>query len=219
MRAARRCLRLGTPGVVTNWHHGDSPGEIACSTVSVERLRQEIEALGDAEWTDWPHAYGTARDTVTHLVALLGDDADGQFAAARHYSSAIVHQSSVWPASPDAFDWLIRVLRVKPLPPNVLDECLGALAESAEYLGNIETGTPIPKLSGDARAWLAEFAVTPEDDLELLWEVDEAVGNEVYHWVLVRLAALRPAVAALVTELAEQAPEACGHVRKAWLPE
>ncbi|MET0134482.1 MAG: hypothetical protein ABW215_12935 [Kibdelosporangium sp.] len=187
--------------------------------MSVERLRQEIDALGDAEWTGWPHAYGTARDTADHLSALAGTDAAAQFAAARHYSSAIVHQSSVWPASPDAFDWLVRVLRVAPLSANVLDECLGALAEAAEYLGDIETGTPVPELSRAARAWLAKFAVTPDDDHELLWDVDETVGEEVYQWVLIRLAALRPAVARLVTELAEQAPQACGRVREAWSTE
>jgi hypothetical protein len=185
--------------------------------VSLDSLRQEINGLGTAEWTAWPHAYGQARDTPGHLTALLDDDAKAQDDAALHFASAIVHQSSVWPASPDAFGWLIRVLLVKPLPHNVLHECLGALAEAAEYLEDVGPDAPVPQLSRAAHDWLARFGTTPEDDLELLWGEDEEVEEEVYRWVLVRMAALRPSVAELVAELDERAPEACAHVREAWL--
>jgi hypothetical protein len=183
--------------------------------MTLDSLRQEIGALDKAEWTSWPHAYGSARDTPGHLAALLGDDEEAQAAAAYHFRSAIVHQSSVWPPSPDAFDWLIRVLAAKPLPAKVLEDCLDALAESAAYLGDIATGTPVPELSRDARKWLKKFGKTPDDEHELLWGDDEEVEEETYRWVLVRMAALRPSVAALVEELAGRAE--VDDVRKAWL--
>lgn len=187
--------------------------------MTLDTLRREISALDKAEWTGWPHAYGSARDTPGHLAALLDDDADAQYEAALHFSGAIVHQYSVWPASPDAFALLIRVLRVKPLPTTVLDECLGALAESAEYLGDVPPDTPVPDLSRDAREWLTRFAKTPDDEHDLVWEEFFATGvnEEIATWVTVRMAALRPAVAVLVAELSEKSPVACEDVRVAWL--
>jgi hypothetical protein len=178
-------------------------------------LEQEIGALDKAEWTSWPHAYGKAGDTPGHLAALLGDDEAAQKSAAYHFQSAIVHQSSVWPASPDAFDWLIRVLRATSLPEPVLEKCLDALAESAEYLGDIPTGTPVPELSKGARKWLKKFAKTPDDECELLWGTDEKAEEETWQWVLVRMATLRPSVAALVEELNGRAD--VDAVRAAWL--
>ncbi|SDK61875.1 hypothetical protein [Nonomuraea jiangxiensis] len=138
--------------------------------MSLDTLRREIGGLGTAEWTRWPHAYGSARDTPGHLAALLGDDCDAQRNAAAHFAGAIVHQSSVWPASPDAFGWLIRVLRERPPPGDVLTRCLGALAEAADYLGEVPAGTPVPELSCEARAWLTRFAETPDDGHDLVWE-------------------------------------------------
>jgi hypothetical protein len=187
--------------------------------MTLDGLRREITALDKAEWTNWPHAYGKARDTPGYLVALLGDDHDAQYEAALHFSGAIVHQYSVWPASPDAFEWLIRVLRVKPLPATVLDECLGALAESAEYLRDVPSGARVPDLSRDARDWLTRYAKAPEDEQDVVWEEFFAtdVNEEIAAWVSARMATLRPAVATLVTELADRAPEACEDLREAWL--
>jgi hypothetical protein len=189
--------------------------------VDLQSLRQEIDALDKAEWTHWPHAYGKGRDTVTHLAALLGDDVEAQHEAAQHFGSAIVHQSTLWPVSPDAFAWLVRLLRVKPLPFDVLDECLGALVESADHLGDVPTGTAIPELSSGARTWLEQFVKAPEDDYEELWEdfFEDGFDEEVYHWVLARMAALRPAVLELVTELADQAPATCTAVKESWQSE
>lgn len=181
-------------------------------------LGQEISALDKAEWTGWPHAYGSARDTPKHLAALLGDDPEAQLKAARHFSSAIVHQSSVWPASPDAFAWLVRVLREKPLPAEALAECVEALGEAAEYLGDIPTGAPVPELSKNARKWLKRFGRTPDDEHDLVWEkfFDTEASQEVYDWVLARMATLRPAV----LELAAQLPGRSGDdLRDAWRSE
>jgi hypothetical protein len=107
------------------------------------------------------------------------------------------------------------------LPGNVLDECLGALAEAADYLGDLPTDTPIPELSSGAREWLARFSAAQDDEHEVLWEAffADAFDEEVYHWVLARMAVLRPAVAELVAELAEQAPEACADIKEAWQTE
>jgi len=186
-----------------------------------DSLRTEISALGEEEWTSWPHAYGKAKDTPGHLTALLGDDEEAHRHAALHFGSAIVHQSSVWPASPDAFDWLIRVLRVKPLPYNVLEECVGVLIEAAEYLGDVPSDKPVPELSKGARKWLKRFGRTPDDEHDLVWEefFETEVSQEVYDWVLVRMAKLRPAVFELATELAEQAPKAGEDLRDAWQAE
>jgi hypothetical protein len=178
-------------------------------------LEREIDALGKAEWTSWPHAYGKARDTPGHLAALLGDDEVAQKAAASHFQSAIVHQSSVWPSSPDAFDWLIRVLREKPLPAPILEKCLDALAESGEYIGDIPADTPVPELSKKARKWLKKFAKAPDDEASDLWGSDEEAEEETWQWVRVRMAALRPSVLALVEELDSRAE--VDAVRTAWL--
>lgn len=186
--------------------------------MSLDSLRTEISALGKEEWTSWPHAYGTARDTPGHLAALLDDDEEAQRDAALHFSSAIVHQSSIWPASPDAFAWLIRVLRVKPLPDTVLDECVGALAEAAEYLGDIPADGPLPELPKGARDWLKRFGDTPDDDHELVWEdfLGSGIDGEIYEWLMARMAGLRPAVLELAAELAERAPKSGDDLRDAW---
>ena len=164
------------------------------------------------EWTSWPHAYGPATDTPGHLRALESGGDEARKAAAFHFRSAIVHQSTVWPSSPDAFAELIRVLRTTPQPADVLADCLLALAEAGEYVP--ETAT-VPDLTPEGRAWLATFATTPEDDYELLWE--DVPEPDVYDWVLARMAALRPKVAALVADLAPKNPEGLDEVRAAWL--
>lgn len=110
---------------------------------------------------------------------------------------------------------------MRPLPHEVLEGCLEALAEAAEYLEDIPDGAPVPELSEGAREWLGRFRDASEDDLEDLWDddLDDEVGEEVYQWVRVRTAALRPAVLELVTELADRAPGACARVKEAWQPD
>jgi len=151
-----------------------------------------------------------------HLAALLGDDEEAQWQAARHFSGTIVHQTSVWPPSPDAFGWLIRVLRVKPLPERVLEECLGALAESGQYVG--ETVDTVPELSKGARKWLRKFGKKHDDEHDLVWEefLQTDASQEVWEWELARMATLRPAVLELAAELAGRAPKACDDLREAW---
>jgi hypothetical protein len=191
------------------------------SAVTLNSLREQVSRLSEAEWASWPHAYGKARDTPGHLAALLGDEEDAQAAAAYHFGSAIVHQSTLWLSSPDAFGWLIRVLRARRVPDAVLAQCLGALAEAADLLADIAPGTSVPSLSPAARQWLDRFADAPdidEDDYELVWEefLTSDEQEELHQWVLIRTAALRPAVAELVEELAGRAPVEVDVVRKAW---
>ncbi|MBP2328562.1 hypothetical protein JOF56_008947 [Kibdelosporangium banguiense] len=206
---------------------GRDTAGIACTPMT---LRQDIVGLADAEWTNWPHAYSKATDTRGHLAALLDDDADAQNAAALHFRSAIVHQSTLWPASPDAFDWLIRVLRAHQVPEPALTGCLTALTEAGEQLSDIPADTPVPALSPEARTWLDRFANAPEetendededddeDTYESLWAefLESNESDEIYQWTLARTAALRPAVAALVQEIDGQAPEQVAAVREAW---
>jgi hypothetical protein len=170
-----------------------------------------------AEWTTWPHAYGPATDTPGHLRALESGDDEARRAAAFHFRSAIVHQSTIWPASPDAFAGLIRVLRTTPQPDDVLTGCLAALAEAGEH---VPPEGPVPALTPAGRAWLATFAGAAEDDHEELWEefLGSPLETEVYDWVLARMAALRPEVSALVADLARRHPEGLDEVRAAWLP-
>lgn len=186
--------------------------------MTLDSLRAEISVLGKEEWTSWPHAYGKAKDTPGHLAALLGDDEEAQRAAALHFNSAIVHQASVWPSSPDAFEWLIRVLRVKPLPDSVFTECVGALIEASEYLGDVPSDKPVPELSKGAAKWLKKFGRTEDDEHELVWEdfFESGLDGEVYDWVLARMARLRPAVFELATTLAGRAPKAGEDLREAW---
>jgi hypothetical protein len=197
--------------------------------VTLDSLRQQVSKLSEAEWASWPHAYGKARDTPGHLAALLGDEEDAQAAAAYHFGSAIVHQSTLWLSSPDAFGWLIRVLRARRVPDAVLAQCLGALAEAADLLADIAPGTSVPPLSPAARQWLDRFADAPDidededddedsDDYESVWEefLTSDEQEELHQWVLIRTAALRPAVAELVEELADRAPVEIDVVRKAW---
>jgi hypothetical protein len=189
---------------------------VSSAAMTTDSLRQEISALHKAEWTNWPHAYGRARDTPGHLTALLGDDPEAQLAAARHFGGAIVHQTSLWPPSPDAFDWLVRVLRVSRLPDDVLAKCLGALTEAAEYLG--ETSDAVPELSRNARNWLRRFARTSDDQHEHVWEqfFETEASQEVWDWTLARMTTLRPAVLELAAELADRAPKPCDDLREAW---
>lgn len=93
---------------------------------------------------------------------MLDDEGEAQAAAAYHFRSAIVHRSTLWLSSPDAFGWLIRVLRAGRVSDAVLGQCLGALAEAADLLADIAPGTSVPQLSPVARRWLDRFADAPD---------------------------------------------------------
>ncbi|GLZ40835.1 hypothetical protein [Actinokineospora sp. NBRC 105648] len=189
---------------------------------SLESLRADLTAP-DAAWTRLPHAYGTAVDTPAHLLALLGDDLAAQAAAVDHFGSAIVHQSTIWPSSADAFGFLIRVLTLVPLPEQTMVGCLHALAEAGEQAGEVDDTEPVPDLSTEAQAWLNSFGSADEAEQEELWEdfLGSDLDDEVYRWQLIRCARLRPALTDALSTVrqATRSPEmaeAVGAVRSTW---
>ena len=144
-----------------------------------------------AEWPRWPHAYGIAADTPGRLLGLLDGDTDTRLAATVHLGSAIVHQSTLWAASPDALEHMVAIMTLVPLEDKVLLRCLSILLEAADHI-NAEVATTVPTLSPEASSWLAAFATTDDDDLDALWE-QTSVFEEVYRWVLARCVQQLPA--------------------------
>lgn len=74
-------------------------------------LREEIERV---PWAELTHAYGPAKDTPEHLIALLSNDSHVINRARSALWASICHQGSVYEASCAAVPFLIRILREVP---------------------------------------------------------------------------------------------------------
>lgn len=129
---------------------------------------REIERRIDAvPWNELFHAYGTAEDTRAHLHDLVGGT-DVQ-AAAAHLGSAIVHSSTVWPATADALRIACDILVTAELPRDAVDGMVAALAEAAEaktseYGGDTRT---VPRCAREALSEARRLARESEADEEI----------------------------------------------------
>jgi hypothetical protein len=72
------------------------------------------EKLKQVPWQDLHHAYGTAQDTPTWLLALLSDQDEQREQALNKLWASICHQGSVYEASCAAVPFLIEMLAEVP---------------------------------------------------------------------------------------------------------
>lgn len=185
--------------------------------------RRTIEERIDAvAWDRLFHAYGDGTDTAAHLHALArGAEGDGVAdvaaaqAAAVHLGTAIVHQATVWTASPAALELACAILQERAVPDDVAERTLAALEEAGdvtqhdlpEVAPEVSQATlafidaRLPVADGDLDAFFDETFENPEIADELLrraaWEV-RALAPAVFAAcdALERRPALRAAVAA-----------------------
>jgi hypothetical protein len=72
------------------------------------------EKLRQVPWETLQHAYGSAKDTPTWLLALLSDQAERRDEALSELWASICHQGSVYEASCAAIPFLIEILAEVP---------------------------------------------------------------------------------------------------------
>lgn len=87
------------------------------------------DTLTRLDVTKYNHAYGVADDTEK-LLGLLGDEGQRR-AAMRYLYSAILHQGTVWLATPDITDALVQVA-VQPEAANARADIIGFVADVAQ---------------------------------------------------------------------------------------
>lgn len=124
------------------------------------------DRIAEVPWAYVFHAYGPATDTPSHLLALAAGDDVARAAAVAHMVSAIVHQGTLWPASPDALRIAGDVIGRRRLPPDMAEELAAALAEAAELLP-AEEPESAPALSFEATLWCWQVCAS-EDDFEAM---------------------------------------------------
>ncbi|MFI6576238.1 HEAT repeat domain-containing protein [Nocardiopsis sp. NPDC050513] len=125
------------------------------------------DILRTTDWDQTFHAYGSAADAPEGLSALLREDPDALSTGMYYFHSAILHQGSVYPATPP-----------------------GTLFVAA-LLDDLVRGRWVPAGGDDAERWrvalldtlreVAESAATDESDAELaeLAELPEAERREI----------------------------------------
>lgn len=99
------------------------------------------------QWHLLFHAYDIATDTPGHLAALRSGDAGARAAAFEHLGSAILHQGTVWTATPPALAAVTAALDdpavVAGRDPSLAD-LVGWLGVVLESVGWIEFPDPAP---------------------------------------------------------------------------
>lgn len=70
--------------------------------------------LNSIRWTHLTHAYGCARDTPLHMLALLSTDEEERESAWDHLYASICHRGSVYEASCAAIPFFIHLLEQVP---------------------------------------------------------------------------------------------------------
>ncbi|OQD55206.1 hypothetical protein BM536_017285 [Streptomyces phaeoluteigriseus] len=119
-------------------------------TAGLARTPGVVELLENTDWASLAHAYGPAEDTPAHLVHLLDEDPRRQAEALGMLDMSVLHQGSLYSATPAAMLFIAAVLphpprtlavhesyhpwddRTRPLRAALL-EFLGLFAESAAY--------------------------------------------------------------------------------------
>lgn len=193
------------------------------------------DAIDEVPWSRLFHAYGPAVDTPGHLHNLA---AGRQLPdAAWHFESAIVHQCTVWSASPDGFRLLVRVMRERELPTDIVDRLLDTLIEAADNFENQIESPTTEEVEAALQAWEQELAaahypgkqVTNFRGQKSHKDADQLAYEAFMHrrpqaWDLIRYAVtgvqrLRPDVLELLDALDAQgaaSPELVNEAREAW---
>lgn len=120
--------------------------------------------------TDWNrlfHAYGVAEDTPTHLHDLVGDDAASRAAAVVHLHSAIIHQGTIFTATPAALGAVLDTLH-EPVLRRPLPNGQAALVAVLAFIDDV----------GQSVADAGELEPAPAPDEQALDELFDVLRSE-----------------------------------------
>lgn len=124
--------------------------------------------------TDWGrlfHAYGVALDTPAHLRDLISADADARVQAIGHLLSAILHQGTLYPATPPVARVIAGILHEPMLREPLAGEgsalgsaldFLAEIASSLAFIGAIEP--PSPPSEADLAELFRQFHAEDEEE-------------------------------------------------------
>lgn len=124
------------------------------------------------------HAYGVATDTPAHLAALVGGDVDAVDKAVYHLNSAIIHQSTPWPATGPAVRYVCERVLDGTLAPSARPGVTRFLAEVADAIAvatdqgpeDLEAQRDELAADHDLAAMTAELAELDEGEAEEEYE-------------------------------------------------
>lgn len=102
-----------------------------------------LEALSDVPWQDLDHAYGPAVDVPRKLRALLSQDPDDRMWAVDQLQMGLVHQYSVYPATPKIIPFLYELLSLKEVQDKasileLMRNCMTGWEETGEVMKEIQ---------------------------------------------------------------------------------
>lgn len=152
-----------------------APGRLGPAvSVSAGRVRgmgsTEVLGVDDVDWSRLFHAYGVATDTAGRLRELRSDDEDTFAEALDHLYGAVLHQGTVYPATPPALRVVVGLLRDGAVRdrPGRLSALLGwidAVGESASWHEDLWA----PDAAEPSEAEVAAFYLAMADDDESVW--------------------------------------------------
>ncbi|MGC3955092.1 MAG: hypothetical protein QM804_12760 [Propionicimonas sp.] len=162
--------------------------------------------MSTTRWDRLFHAYGTAGDTPGHLAALRGTDPAAVKAALTHLDGAILHQDTVWTATPPVVAEVIDLITAPQGHPE-LAALVRWLGWAMDAVRDLEVGPePIPVPD---EAELEAFLTATAEENEAAWGMP--VLDLLMRQAVVDVRALAPRIAAAVVPLLDHAD---GEVRR-----
>ncbi|ATE53278.1 MULTISPECIES: hypothetical protein [Actinosynnema] len=157
--------------------------------------------IAETPWSTLFHAYGSASDTPEHLRALV--DGGDIRAALDHLSSAVVHQGTVWSATPPALAVVGAVLAQGDLSQATVRRLLAVVDEATSALELDWTGEDFAAVeSRAARTFRKDVAAADdEDEFQELWDDNPEVVDELMRRAAADCLRLFPALREVVQPL------------------
>lgn len=162
--------------------------------------------MSTKRWDRLFHAYGTAEDTPGHLAALRGTDPAAVKAALTHLDSAILHQDTVWTATPPV---VVEVVDLVTAPQGHLElaalvRWLGWVMDAVRDLDVGPEPIPVPD-EAEVEAFLAANA----EEHDSAWGMP--VLDLLMRQAVVDVRALAPRIAEAVVPLLDHADDEVRH--------
>jgi len=136
--------------------------------VSLAPLPDHTVVLAETDWGALEHAYGSAKDTPTQLVALLDADQGVRSEALDHLDYAVLHQGTLYSATAPAALYVAGILtdprtavpvgaKPRTFPRTMRAELLSWLDSTAN------------KVTDEAEAMSRRYGFPPEDHPPFVW--------------------------------------------------
>ncbi|MER7541791.1 hypothetical protein ABTW95_02145 [Spirillospora sp. NPDC127506] len=134
-----------------------------------------LEGIDDVDWASLSHAYGSAEDFPQTLRDAVGDDEPAE-EAAEHLFSSIIHQGTLYSATPHAVPFLARLATATAMPrrETLVGLLAGIAASDDAASGDAASGDAAPEVLADVGAVLAREAPRL---LSLLDDVDAEIRH------------------------------------------